>query len=757
MLNIFKPDSLSGKILSSVKKIVSKLPLSFWPDPAWIATHYLTKEVIAPITKSVAQAAPRTLVAGAIEIPAQAMNQPATLKPKWKIEQAIFWEKEIKWLFKQTTDAVPVIKNFLAKKWVPDSASTWISLAVAPLFVGWMATLDLTPIGWAQKNAAKLIAKSKNIEEIVNTIRPIFNWASDDTLKTLAKPLVSINKASEVKTYLQQKVLDSFKSNPWVPVIEKIIKTLEEAKSLRWKQETIYSQERAKRLGESLKIGEKEPTEAWFYKSLTPLKWEFSKVEFESLRWRVSQEEIDSVFKQLIDSPELQWFEKITAGKALGKIFGEFGWTVPTEWELALLNRVFPQELTKTLLSKQSTLKKLSDIGYDVVNVPRSIMASFDVSAPLRQGIFLAGSHPKTFIKWLFDQFKYFGSEKSFNELQKSIISNPLYKLADESGLQLTSLDAISWLREEKFATPLAEKIPLVGAWIRASGRAYTGFLNKLRMDVFSDLVTKAQKTGRNPLQDIDLSKSIATFVNAASGRGKMLKQLEPASKALNAFFFSPRLMASRLGLLNPKYYITADPFVRKEALKSLFAFTWMIGTVWALASLAWAKVSTNSNSSDFAKIKIGDTRVDLAGGFQQYIVAASRLMSGKYVSSTSGKESTLGEGYKPTTRYDIALRTLENKEAPVASFITALLKQQDPLGEKIDLKKEIVSRFTPMILQDMIELYKEDPSLLPLAAIGALGGGVQTYQNQKSILKKYKPTWLKPYNPSSGLKPYKP
>ena len=182
-----------------------------------------------------------------------------------------------------------------------------------------------------------------------------------------------------------------------------------------------------------------------------------------------------------------------------------------------------------------------------------------------------------------------------------------------------------------------------------------------------------------------------------------------------------------------------------------------MIWTVGALASLAWAKVSTNSNSSDFSKIKIGDTRIDLAGGFQQYIVAASRLMSGKYVSSTSGKESTLGEGYKPTTRYDIALRTLENKEAPVASFITALLKQQDPLGEKIDLKKEIVSRFTPMILQDMIELYKEDPSLLPLAAVGALGGGVQTYQNQKSILKKYKPTWLKPYNPSSGLKPYKP
>ena len=81
-------------------------------------------------------------------------------------------------------------------------------------------------------------------------------------------------------------------------------------------------------------------------------------------------------------------------------------------------------------------------------------MASFDVSAPLRQGIFLAGSHPKTFIKGLFDQFKYFGSEKSFNELQKSIINNPLYKLADESGLQLTSLDAISGLREEKFATP---------------------------------------------------------------------------------------------------------------------------------------------------------------------------------------------------------------------------------------------------------------------------------------------------------------
>jgi len=334
--------------------------------------------------------------------------------------------------------------------------------------------------------------------------------------------------------------------------------------------------------------------------------------------------------------------------------------------------------------------------------------------------------------------FKPFFRQKSFAALQESIAQKPTYELMKKSGLSLTDLGANMAQREEVFMSQWAEKIPVVGAGVRASGRAYVGFLNKLRADVFEDLVTKAEKLGLDPSKNMDLTKQISKFVNAASGRGNM-GGLENAAVGLNAMFFSPRLMASRLTLLNPVYYIKADPFVRKEALKSLLTLTGAIGTVLGMAKAGGLDVGMDWRSADFGKIKIGRTRIDIMGGFQQYIRAAGQLYTGEYVSSTTGKVLTLGEGYKPLTRLDILYRQIEAKEAPVLSFITRMLKGQDASGEELNVPKEIGNRFTPMALQDIYDLAKEDPELIPLSALGVFGVGLQTYGPRKLKIKGVK------------------
>ena len=112
-------------------------------------------------------------------------------------------------------------------------------------------------------------------------------------------------------------------------------------------------------------------------------------------------------------------------------------------------------------------------------------------------------------------------------------------------------------------------------------------------------------------------------------------------------------------------------------------------------------------------------------------VVAASRIITGKYISSTTGKEMTLGEGYKPMTRADIAQRFLEGKLAPVPSFIMALLKQKTPEGEDVSIPKEIAQRFIPMVLQDMWDLAQENPGLLPAGLAAFFGVGVQTYKEK--------------------------
>jgi len=523
---------------------------------------------------------------------------------------------------------------------------------------------------------------------------------------------------------------------PTVPPIEefspvqKVISALRGAKSLRKQQETLYSQERGKRLGKARAVGEKVKGEKGFYAELSQLKGELPKVEFEAIRNKVTQEDIDSLFIQVKDSPLLTEWEKLTTREGLAKIFGETGGKVPTEGEIGLLNKVFGNEFTEAILEKRTFFQKMKEAGLQLANVPRSLMTSFDLSAPLRQGLFLIGK-PKQFFASFSKMFGAFKGEEGFKAIQETIGKDQDFDLAKESKLSLTEMNVLLTQREEMFMSQWAEKIPVIGVGVKASERAYIGFLNKLRFDVFKDLVNKAEILGLNPRVNRDLTKAIADFINNATGRGTLPIGLQNAAVTLNSIFFSPRLILSRLNLLNPYYYIKQPPFVRKEALKSLFSFLGVGLTILILSKLMGAEVGDNPRSADFGKIKIGPTRIDIWGGFQPLVRASAQLVTGKYISSTTGKEMTLGEGYRPLTRADILQRLVEGKLAPVPSFIVTLLKQKDITGADVSVPKEIAQRFIPMVIQDIYDLAKESPGLLPVGLLTIFGVGVQTYKEK--------------------------
>lgn len=109
----------------------------------------------------------------------------------------------------------------------------------------------------------------------------------------------------------------------------------------------------------------------------------------------------------------------------------------------------------------------------------------------------------------------------------------------------------------------------------------------------------------------------------------------------------------------------------------------------------------------------------------------AGQLQTGEYVSSTTGKKLTLGEGYKPISHLDILGRQVRSKLSPAASFAARMLEGQGPGGEKLKISKEVADRFTPMVIQDIAELAKDDPSLLPIEALGMFGMGIQTYKGK--------------------------
>lgn len=629
-------------------------------------------------------------------------------------------------------------------------AATWTNQKMAKAFDWYLQVLDRAP-GF-QKNPipnlnlvskfadqpnqggqgfANPVADKSKIHSIEVPQQSIQTQSLAQTAQSIPTPNQSFSKT--VSGDLPNNS-NSFNNNISDPV-QKIIQALKVAKPLRGKQEALYSAERSKRAAQVAGIGSSVPGEQGYFAQLSQLKGELPKVQFESIRKQLSQSDVDSLFNK-VEQANISTFEKITAKTGLAKLLGVEGGAVPTRGELELLNEVFPPEFIQSVLGNRSTMQKIFAGAGEILNVPRSIMSTLDLSAPLRQGVFLIG-RPKQFGPAFKSMFKYATSEKAYKGFQESIKTRPTYRLMREANLAITDMGPTLASREEAFMSNLAEKIPVFGFFARASNRAYAGFLNKLRADVFDDLVKNAKSQGiaveGKTLEDI------AKFVNSATGRGD-IGVLNRAAPILNGIFFSPRLMMSRLNLLNPQYYVTLDPFVRKEALKSLLTFGATAGTLVGLAKLGGAEVGVDPRSADFGKIKFGNTRYDPYGGFQQYVKLAAQLMTGQIVSTTTGKVITLGEGYKPLTRKDIIMRFFESKEAPIASFITSLLTGQTATGEPVRLSNEIINRLIPMMTQDIYEIAKDKDNIgqsLAMALPGIFGVGSQTYGKTELVTGK--------------------
>jgi len=509
---------------------------------------------------------------------------------------------------------------------------------------------------------------------------------------------------------------------------------LQESQKLRAQQDVLTSQTRSQRVGAAVGAGEGLEGKAQLQAELGQLKGEIPKVDSTVLKQQMDAGEVAPLFKQINDSG-LKYFETVRARTALSRMFGEG--KPPTKSEIALLRKVFPDDVLKNIPQAKFDLKKL---GIEGLNLPRALMATADLSAPLRQGVFLIG-RPKQWMPAFKDMFKYAFSENAYAKGMEDIKAMPEYDAMVKNKLSLTELGDDLTLREESIISSLPEKFPIFGPIARGANRAYTGFLNKLRADVFSDLYTKMEVNGElTPKVGQDISK----FVNAATGRGD-LGALNKIAPTLNGLFFSPRLIASRVNLMNPKFYADLSAPVRKEALKSLLSFGGTALTVLGLAKLGGAEVEEDMTNADFGKIREGNTRYDILGGFQQYARLIAQLKEGKVTSSQTGNIITLGEGFKPLTRSEILTRFFRNKLSPVASFVWSLMDGKNNIGQDFELGPELVNRFVPMVIQDIYDLAKEegwdpdDPSTygaMGTATVKGLpaifGTGVQTYGTQQ-------------------------
>ena len=154
--------------------------------------------------KAILQAPQRTLTSVAIQPIADTLSlttgkdiKPIYI-PKTKIEKAIFGEEPIKGIGERTVEAQKKGQQLLGGS----STATGASLALAPLFVGALTALDLTPVGGTEKNAAKIIAKTTDKNIITGLLRKI--GVTEDLIESYASKFVKTTSEKEVETGLKQ-------------------------------------------------------------------------------------------------------------------------------------------------------------------------------------------------------------------------------------------------------------------------------------------------------------------------------------------------------------------------------------------------------------------------------------------------------------------------------------------------------------------------------------------------------------------------
>ena len=168
------------------------------------------------------------------------------------------------------------------------------------------------------------------------------------------------------------------------------------------------------------------------------------------------------------------------------------------------------------------------------------------------------------------------------------------------------------------------------------------------------------------------------------------------------------------------------------------------IATIFAVTQFLSSEVTveTDTNSSDWRKLKIGNRRIDILGGLVQTTVFTSRLITGETKTSKGRVKSLTGEvGFGGLTTWDVITNFLRTKLTPVLGSAVNLRQGRNVIGEEVTLSDMPQELLTPLVFEDVYDSMVEDgvPNGLALAILAEFGIGIQIYDPNKRRVKTRK------------------
>lgn len=359
----------------------------------------------------------------------------------------------------------------------------------------------------------------------------------------------------------------------------------------------------------------------------------------------------------------------------------------------------------------------------EALMVPRALQSTLDLSFLGRQGLILAVSDPKSAAKSFLGAIQAMANEYGYDGIANAIENHPRHKeMVREYGIEFSELDAIATRREEHFMTNLAEKIPGAGAIVRAGNRAMITGLNILRFEA------TLRHMEANPNATRDSKGAWGFYVNTASGKGQ-LGDFKQATANLNVAFYAPKYAVSRYQVL----YAPINAWKHKETRNMIAADLAKFYLFWSgallLAAGAGADVEIDPESSDFGKIKVGNTRYDISGGMQQPM----RLVA------LTGKGVLTGGDLKRQP-VDIFTSFLQYKLNPAVTLPYEAVTLTDFRGQDVTALEAASNAVLPLVVQDIWDAIKTEPEqALFVAAGGFVGVGASTYEKKSNKPKGVK------------------
>lgn len=551
--------------------------------------------------------------------------------------------------------------------------------------------------------------------------------------------------ASQGMSQKAEDILPADADEPTRKAVQDVLDSLNRAESNYNTAAKVRSGEKGSRIGQASQAYDAVGGgEAGVRAKLSKLKGSYSKSKFEPLS--VSDETQKTILDD-IEKSDLLDFEKLNTQQALRKMWGATE-DKPTPSDIRRIRDYFNSKeagIGDTIAEGvEKGTKEDMNILEQIAGAPRTAMTVGDASAPRQLAVSFA-RHPIVTTKAYIKSFGEMFSGKKFAESTQKMLemtdsNGKKYSDFMDSAMNLHFSNAAEGAAEEAMSsTQLLEKIPIAGSVVRSSNRGMSSATSWTRFNIAKKFIDDAGGVeGAEKLFSKEELADLGEVINTMTGRGgKKGGFTDRHASILSKTLFSGKLWASRMNMLNPYWYYRLSGPARKEAISGAASFAATAGaTLGLISQIPGVEVSNDPTSADFAKIKIGNTRYDILGGFQQNIRVAAQILTGKRTNSTTGEQ-------KDVTAASVVGGLIEGKANPLLGMAYKLantlddpnesnpLMRKDEWGNSINAGSELGSLAVPLGVSGTIETVKDTGSVAKGIAMNVpavFGAGVQTY-----------------------------